>query len=40
MGQFRVYYDVEESPEPTVDVRAVGVKERNEVRIGGRLVDL
>ena len=36
IGSLRVYYDFEEHPEPKVVVAAVGVKERNRVRIGGR----
>ncbi|GAB4504258.1 MAG: hypothetical protein Fur0043_12520 [Anaerolineales bacterium] len=40
IGQFRVYYDVEEEPEPVVVVLAVGIKERNVVRIGREVVDL
>ena len=32
----RVYYDVEEEPEQRVLVRAVGIKERNRLRIGGK----
>jgi mRNA-degrading endonuclease RelE of RelBE toxin-antitoxin system len=40
IGQLRVYYDVEEEPEPVVVVLAVGVKERNVVRIGKEVVDL
>jgi len=40
IGTLRVYYDVEEHPEPIVRVRAVGVKEGNRVRIGGRVIDL
>ena len=35
----RVYYDVVEVSRRTVIVRAVGVKERDRVRIGGRQVD-
>jgi hypothetical protein len=35
-----VYYDVEEYPESKVVVAAVGVKERNRVRIGGEIIDL
>ena len=34
VGDLRVYYDVEESPEPLVVVSAVGVKIRNRMRIG------
>ncbi len=40
IGQLRVYYDVEEEPEPVVIVLAVGVKKRNVVRIGKEVVDL
>ncbi len=40
IGDLRVYYDVEETPEPTVWVRAVGVKEGNRVRIGREVVEL
>jgi len=39
-GRLRVYYDVEEEPEKLVIVLAVGVKERNQVRIGRKLIDL
>ena len=40
IDNLRVYYDVEEEPEQFVYVLAVGVKERNQVRIGGEIVDL
>jgi mRNA-degrading endonuclease RelE of RelBE toxin-antitoxin system len=40
VGDLRVYYDVEEAPEQVVRVRAVGVKNRDEVRIAGRIVKL
>ncbi len=40
IGNLRAYYDVEEEPEPVVYVRAVGVKERNQIRIGGEIVEL
>ena len=36
----RVYYDVQEEPEQVVKVRAVGIKERNQVRIGGEVIEL
>jgi hypothetical protein len=39
-GNLRVYYDVEEEPEPVVFIRAVGIKERNRVRIGREVIDL
>ncbi|MGH9425192.1 MAG: type II toxin-antitoxin system RelE/ParE family toxin, partial [Terriglobia bacterium] len=40
VGSLRVYYDVEESPERKVSVRAVGIKERNLVRIGKEVIPL
>ena len=40
IGNLRVYYDVEEDPEPVVLVRAVGVKLRNRVRIGREVIEL
>jgi mRNA-degrading endonuclease RelE of RelBE toxin-antitoxin system len=36
VGHLRVYYDATESPVPAVDVRAIGVKRRNRVWIGGK----
>ena len=38
-GNFRVYYDVDEE-ESIVDIRAIGMKEGNQVRIGGEIVEL
>ncbi len=40
IGNLRVYYDVEEVPEPVVHIRAVGIKERNRVRIGKEVIEL
>lgn len=40
VDNLRVYYDVEEDPEPVVYIRAVGVKERNRVRIGKEVIEL
>jgi len=40
IGDLRVYYDVENDPEPIVFIRAVGIKERNQVRIGGEVIEL
>lgn len=40
IGDLRVYYDVEEAPEPRVLIRAIGIKERNRVRIGGKELEL
>src|SRR4051812_39461140 len=36
----RVYYAVEDEPEPVVLIRAVGVKVRNRVRIGNEEIEL
>ena len=36
IGDVRVYYDVQDALEPVVTIRAVGVKERNRLRIAGR----
>lgn len=40
IGNLRVYYDVEEEPEPVVYIRAVGIKDRNRVRIGKEVIEL
>jgi hypothetical protein len=40
IGNLRVYYDVEAEPEPVVFIRAVGIKERERVRIGREVIDL
>jgi mRNA-degrading endonuclease RelE of RelBE toxin-antitoxin system len=40
LGNLRVYYDVEEDPEPVVYIRAVGLKERNRVRIGKEVIEI
>jgi len=40
IGNLRVYYDVEEDPETVVLVRAVGIKERNRVRVGRDVIEL
>ena len=40
IGSLRVYYDVEDEPEPIVLIRAVGLKVRNRVRIGDEEVQL
>ena len=41
IGTLRVYYyDVEEEPELVVNIRAVGIKIRSQVRIGKEIVDL
>ena len=40
IGNLRVYYDVEEEPESIVYIRAVGIKKRNRVYIGGKVIEL
>jgi hypothetical protein len=40
IGTLRVYYDIEDAPEPKVLIRAVGVKLRNRVRIGREEIEL
>ena len=40
IASLRVYYDVEGEPDKVVKVRAVGIKERNRVRIGGEVIEL
>jgi mRNA-degrading endonuclease RelE of RelBE toxin-antitoxin system len=40
VDRLRVYYDVQEEPEQTVKIRAVGIKERNHVRIGDEVIEL
>jgi len=40
IGDLRVYYEVKDDPERIVVVKAVGVKERDRVLIGGEEVEL
>jgi mRNA-degrading endonuclease RelE of RelBE toxin-antitoxin system len=40
IGNLRVYYDIEEEPDQVVRILAIGVKERNQVRIGSRYLEL
>ena len=40
IGALRVYYDVEDTSEPKVYIRAVGIKERNRIRIAGAIFEL
>ena len=40
IGMLRVYYDVEDTPAPKVYIGAVGIKERNRVRIAGAIFEL
>ena len=40
IGNLRVYYEIREVPEKIVYILAVGIKKRNEVRIGKEVVRL
>ena len=40
IGKLRVYYDVADIPESTVYIRAVGIKYRKRVIIGGEEIQL
>ncbi|MFQ5640509.1 MAG: type II toxin-antitoxin system RelE/ParE family toxin [bacterium] len=40
IDNLRVYYDVQDKPKPIVFIRAVGIKQRNELRIGGQVIKL
>jgi len=40
ISTLRVYYDVEDTPEPKVYIRAVGIKRRNRIRIAGEIFEL
>jgi hypothetical protein len=40
VGNLRVFYDVAGEPSPTVHVLAVGVKDRDVLRVGGQEVSL
>lgn len=40
IGNLRVYYDIEESEEPVVYIRAVGIKLRHRIRIGREMIEL
>jgi len=40
IGNLRVYYDTEEEPERIVYIRAIGIKERNRIRIGREVIEL
>lgn len=39
-GNWRVYYDVAESPKALVLVKSVGYKDRDRVYVGGKEIDL
>ena len=40
IGNLRVYYDIEDKPERIVYIRAIGIKERNNVKIGKEVIKL
>jgi mRNA-degrading endonuclease RelE of RelBE toxin-antitoxin system len=40
VGPLRVYNDVKEKPEPVVLIRAIGIKKRNQIRIGKEKITL
>ena len=40
IGDLRVYYELSDEPQPTVTVLAIGIKERDLVRIGGERIKL
>src|SRR5579859_5369519 len=40
IGKIRVYYEIDEEPNPTVHIRAVGTKVGNKVFIANEQVDL
>jgi mRNA-degrading endonuclease RelE of RelBE toxin-antitoxin system len=40
IGPLRVYYDIVEEPEPVVYIRAIGIKDRNKIRIGNEVISL
>jgi mRNA-degrading endonuclease RelE of RelBE toxin-antitoxin system len=40
IGHLRVYYEVTEGPVPCVTIRAIGVKVRERVLVGGLEIDL
>ena len=40
IGNLRVYYDFEEESERVVYIRAIGIKERNKVKIGKEVIQL
>ncbi len=40
VGKLRVYHDVNEEQAFTVFIRAVGIKERHQIRIGREVIEL
>ena len=39
VGEMRVYYDVEDEPRTVVAIRAVGIKVRDRILIGGKEIE-
>jgi mRNA-degrading endonuclease RelE of RelBE toxin-antitoxin system len=39
VGEFRIYFVLEEEPEPKALITAVGIKDRDVVRIGGEVAN-
>ena len=39
LGNIRVFYDVQEKPEPAVRIAAVGIKQHNELWVGKEKID-
>jgi mRNA-degrading endonuclease RelE of RelBE toxin-antitoxin system len=40
IGNLRVYYEINDAPEAKVTILAIGIKERDRVRIGGETIKL
>lgn len=40
IGVLRVYYDIESELDAAVVILAVGIKQGNQVRIGGKVIEL
>ena len=40
IGKLRIYYDFESSPKKVVYIRAIGIKDRESVRIGREVIKL
>lgn len=40
LGDIRVFYEVQEEPEPQVIIKAVGIKSHNDLWIGGEKITL
>ena len=40
IGNLRVYYEIHDAPEPKVTILAIGIKEKDRVRIGGETIKI